>query len=100
MPGIVFTDDEIALIQSTIADFEIEGPVCGLLARSRPAPGGRRLVGNDQELDGLLAALATEVRGFMRVTEENLGRDLDEPLPGSTAARLAKIYDKLEDHLS
>ena len=55
---------------------------------------------NDQELDGLLAALATEVRGFMRVTEENLGRDLDEPLPGSTAARLANIYDKLEDHLS
>jgi len=99
--GIVLTDDEIALIKRTIADFEIGGTVRGLLARSKPVPGGgQRLIGSDQDLDDLLVALATEVRGFIRVTEENLGRELDEPLPGTTAARLAAIYDKIEHHLS
>jgi hypothetical protein len=98
--GIVLSDDEMALIKRTIADFEIGGTVRGLLARSKPVTGGRRLIGSDHEIDDLLAALAVEVRGFIRVTEEDLGRELDEPIPGTTAARLAAIYDKIEHHLS
>ena len=98
--SIVFTHDEIALIQSTIADIEIGGPVRGLLAHAAPVTGGRRISGTDDDIDRLLEAVWSEMRGYQRIDEERSGTELDEPIPGSTAARLATIYDTIEQHLS
>ncbi len=99
-PSVVLTDDEIALIQSTIVAFEVATGIGRLLARAKPARGGHRIQGTYEELDELLGALWVEIRGFHRLDEERAERQLDDHVPGSTAARLATIHDKIEEHLS
>ena len=92
---ILLTDDEVALIRGTIWDTDLEGTVRRLLTRAKPAPGGQRISGTDDEIDQLLGSIWVEIRGYQRLDEERLGRELDEPLPGSTAVRLSTIYDKI-----
>ena len=95
LPSVMLTNDEITLVRTTIAAFEIGGCVRQLLARATAVAGGWRIQGTYEELDDLLGAVAVEVRGFMRLDEERAGKERDEPLQG-TAARLAIIYDKIE----
>lgn len=99
-PSVVLTDDEVALIHDTVVATEIGGCVRGLLERAALARGGRRISGTYEELDELLGAVWVEIRGYHRLDEERAGRELDEQVPGSMAARLATIYDKIEKHLS
>jgi hypothetical protein len=98
--SVVLTDDEVALIEQVIVPYEIGTHIGALLKRAAAVPGGRRIRGTDQELDELLGAVWSEVRGFHRLDEERAGRGLDDPVPGSFAARLATIYDKIEQYLS
>ena len=98
--SIVLTDDEVALIRSTIWDTDLEGTVRRLLTRATAVRGGQRISGTDEEIDQLLGAVWVEIRGYQRLDDERAGRELDEPVPGSTAARLSIIYDKIEQHLS
>lgn len=98
--ALILTKGEVALIEGTIAKFEIGGCIRSLLARATPARGGVRIPATDAELDELHGALWTEIRGFQRLDEERLGHELDEPVPGSTADRLSRIYDKVERLLS
>lgn len=74
-----------------IEDFLVAAPV---------VPGGRRLDLNDPIMDDVLAAVGTEVHGYMRLDEERDGRPRMKPKRGSTAERLQAIYDMIEQHLS
>ncbi|MBA2721360.1 MAG: hypothetical protein H0W48_08330 [Methylibium sp.] len=98
--SLVLTSDEIALIDRTIAQFEIGGCIRRLLASAAPARGGKRITATDAEFDELLGALWSEVRGFQRLDEESEGHELDEPVAGSMTDRLTRIYDKIERLLS
>ncbi len=100
LPSVVLTDDEVTLIQRTIVAFEIDTDIGRLLNRAAVVPGGRRISGTYDELDELLGAVWVEMRGFHRIDEEDAGRELDDHAPGSTAAELAIIYHKIEQHLS
>ena len=48
--SIVLTDDEVALIRSTIWDTDLEGTVRRLLTRATAATGGQRISGTDEEI--------------------------------------------------
>jgi hypothetical protein len=97
--GLVLTDAEHHLIASAI------GPCHGarieeFLAAAPAVPGGRYLDTNHPLIDSILDAVAIEVRGYMKLDEERDGQERLTPKRGSTAARLATIYKKIERHLS
>ncbi len=98
-PGIVLTDDEHHFVLGIVRNFhgrEIEQ----LLTSAAEIPGGRRIAGTDEEQYDLMEAIGVEANGFLRLEEEDAGRPLCAPKRGGTAARLLKIYDKIEQHLS
>jgi hypothetical protein len=70
------------------------------LAAVSVVPGGRRLDLNDPIMDDVLAAVGTEVHGYMKLDEERDGRARMKPKRGSTAERLLAIHDLIEQHLS
>ena len=61
---------------------------------------GRFLDTNHPIMDDVLAALGTEVLGYMKLDEERDGRARLNPKRGSTAERLQAIHDLIERHLS
>ena len=87
-PALVLTDDEIELIKITIAATEITGPVGDMLTHSRPAAGGRRVTGSYEDFDALLGSLFVEVKGYLRIEEENREMGMVKPLDGSIATKL------------
>jgi hypothetical protein len=93
----------------SIADYDLIvsaiGPCHGrsvedFLAAAPLVPGGRRLDLNDPIMDDVLAAVGTEVHGYMKLDEERDGRARLKPKRGSTAERLLAIYNLVEQHLS
>lgn len=97
--GLVLTDDEHRCIASAIGPCH-GGEIEDFLAAAPNVPGGRYLDTDHPIIDDVLAAIGVEVRGYMRLDEERDGKERLTPKRGSTAARLATIYDKLERHLS
>lgn len=71
-----------------------------LLAAAAVVPGGRRIDGADDDLEGLLVAVSIEIHDCRKIEEERAGKPLRSPKRGGTVARLLTINDQLEDHLS
>jgi hypothetical protein len=97
--GLVLTDAEHDLITSAIGPCH-GGRIEDFLAAAPVVPGGRYLDTNHRLIDGVLDAVGIEVRGYMKLDEERDGQERLTPKRGSTAARLAAIYKKIERHLS
>jgi len=97
--GLVLDDADYDLIVSAIGP--CHGPeVEDFLAAAPVVPGGRLLDTNHPIMDDLLAAVGTEVHGYMKLDEERDGRARLKPKRGSTAERLMAIYEHIERHLS
>lgn len=98
-PALVLTDDEIELIKRTVVATEITGPVGGLIARSRPAVGGRGITGSYEDFDALLGSLFVEVNGYLRIEEEDRELGIVKPQNVSTATKLQALYEKIESYI-
>jgi hypothetical protein len=97
--GLVLSDADYELIVSAIGP--CHGPeVEDFLTAAPIVPGGRRLNVNDPIMDDVLAAVGTEVHGYMKLDEERDGRARLKPKRGSTAERLLAVHDLIEQHLS
>ena len=97
--GLVLSDDDYDLIISAIGP--CHGPeVEDFLAAAPVVPGGRFIDTNHPIMDDVLAAIGTEVHGYMKLDEERDGRAGLKPKRGSTAERLLAIHDLIEHHLS
>lgn len=97
--GLVLTDAEHTLIAGAIGPCH-GGDIEDFLTAAPSVPDGRYLDTDHPLIHDVLDAIGTEVRGYMKLDEERDGRERLTPKRGSTAARLAAIYDKLERHLS
>jgi hypothetical protein len=96
---LLLTEDDHSFLLRIIGPFQ--GPeVEDLLQRAVHCTDGRRIVGTDDDLDLLLAAVDIEAHGFLRVESENAGRELRTPKRGGNAERLRRLADQIEDHLS
>jgi hypothetical protein len=97
--GLTLSSADYDLIVSAIGP--CHGPeVEDFLAAATVVPDGRLLDTNHPIMDDVLAAVGTEVHGYMKLDEERDGRARLKPKRGSTAERLLVIYDQIERHLS
>jgi hypothetical protein len=70
-----------------------------MLARSRPAAGGRRVTGSYEEFDSLLGSLFVEVNGYLRIDEENRELGIVKPQTVFTATKLQALYEKIVSYI-
>lgn len=97
--GLVLGESDYGLIVSAIGP--CHGPeVEDFLAAAPVVPGGRLLDTNHPIMNDVLAAIGTEVHGYMKLDEERDGRARIKPKRGSTAERLLAVHDLIEQHLS
>ena len=97
--GLVLSDADYALIVSAIGP--CHGPaVEDFLAATPAVAGGRLLDTSHPIIEDVLAAVGTEVHGYMKLDEERDGRARMKPKRGSTAERLLVVYKQIEQHLS
>ena len=97
--GVVLSDADYHLIASAI------GPGHGrevedFLAAASVVTGGRLLDTSHPHIEAVLAAIGTEVHGYMKLDEERDGRARAKPKPGSMAERLLVVYEQIEQHLA
>ena len=97
--GLLLSETDHAFLLDIIGPFQGR-EVQDLLQRAVAVTGGRRIVGTDDELDRLLAAVDIEANGFLRVESERAGRELRKPQRGGNAERLRRLADQIENHLS
>jgi hypothetical protein len=96
---ITLSDADHALLTDLISPY-YSSDVADLLARAAPSANGRTRDPNHPHLDDLLAAIACEVHGYMKLDEEREGRPRHTPKPGSTAERCLAIYRHIDNQLS
>ena len=96
---LILTDDEHRLLADLVVPYH-PGDFAALLNRAVHVPGGRRIDATLDDLCDLLDAVGVEANGFIEVEEENAGKPLRRPRRGGNAARLLKIYNKIDKHLS
>jgi hypothetical protein len=96
---LILTDDEHRLLADLVVPYH-PGNFAALLNRAVQVPGGRRIDATLDDLCDLLDAVGVEANGFSEVEEEHAGKPLRRPRRGGNAARLLKIYNKIDEHLS
>jgi hypothetical protein len=97
--GLVLNDADHDCIAHAIGPCH-GGDIEDFLAAAPTVPGGRYLDTDHPLILDVLDAIGTEVRGYMKLDEERDGKPRTKPKRGSTAERLAAIYDRIADHLA